>query len=406
MVTGIGSSISIGRSSQTMEEAVNLKSGLIGIMDLDEVLDEVGHFGKFQAINYLLIGIPILLSAIYALCYVFTAGDLEYRIGRKTALVASIALAGVMGLARSFAWNYESFLVFEFLDPALGSGIYTSGFILSLELVGPRARVLGGTLISVFYAFGEALLGGVAWWLQNWRHILRVLYVPALLCLSYYWLLPESVRWLLAKGKTEQAKAIINRVAKTNGVNLSEQILSKLEVTGVSEDKSEKSNKTVGEVFKQVLHSKILLTRVITCSFCWITITFVFYGLSLTSVSVGGNKFTSFILTAFIELPAYIVFYFTMDRFGRKLTLSASLMLSGICCISFAFIPTDMDWAQLVLFLAGKFAITISFTVVYVYTAEIFPTELRQSLLGVCATFGRIGSVIAPQTPLLSTPHG
>jgi len=56
-----------------------------------------------------------------------------------------------------------------------------------MELVGPRARVLGGTLTSFFYALGEAVLGGVALWLQNWRQLLRVLYTPALLCITYYW---------------------------------------------------------------------------------------------------------------------------------------------------------------------------------------------------------------------------
>jgi MFS family permease len=84
----------------------------------------------------------------------------------------------------------------------------------------------------------------------------------------------------------------------------------------------------------------------------------VFFGLSLTSVSVGDNKFTSFILVALIELPAYVVFYFTMDRFGRRSTLGASLILSGMSCISFAFIPTGEDHpyldnsVQIILFLS------------------------------------------------------
>jgi hypothetical protein len=55
----------------------------------------------------------------------------------------------------------------------------------------------------------------------------------------------------------------------------------------------------------------------------------------------------------------------------------------------------------MLLFLLGKFSITISFTAVYVYTTELFPTELRHSMLGVCAMTGRIGSMVAPQTPLL-----
>jgi OCT family organic cation transporter-like MFS transporter 4/5 len=84
----------------------------------------------------------------------------------------------------------------------------------------------------------------------------------------------------------------------------------------------------------------------------------VFFGLSLTSVSVGDNKFTSFILVALIELPAYVVFYFAMDRLGRRTTLCASLILSGISCISFPFTPTGEDHphldnnAQIILFLS------------------------------------------------------
>jgi hypothetical protein len=64
-------------------------------------------------------------------------------------------------------------------------------------------------------------------------------------------------------------------------------------------------------------------------------------------------------------------------------------------------ISTDYTTGKLILFLAGKFAITIAFTVVYVFTAELFPTELRHSMLGACSMVGRIGSIIAPQTPLL-----
>lgn len=62
---------------------------------------------------------------------------------------------------------------------------------------------------------------------------------------------------------------------------------------------------------------------------------------------------------------------------------------------------TEASWLKLTAFLVGKFGITISFTVVYVFTTELFPTPLRHSLLGACSMFGRIGSMVAPQTPLL-----
>lgn len=44
---------------------------------------------------------------------------------------------------------------------------------------------------------------------------------------------------------------------------------------------------------------------------------------------------------------------------------------------------------------------TIAYTVLYMYCTEMFPTCLRHSLLSVCSMFGRIGSITAPQVPLL-----
>ena len=49
----------------------------------------------------------------------------------------------------------------------------------------------------------------------------------------------------------------------------------------------------------------------------------------------------------------------------------------------------------MVLSTLGKLCVDASFISVYVYTAELFPTEVRTSAFGTCATFGRIGSVMA-----------
>lgn len=65
------------------------------------------------------------------------------------------------------------------------------------------------------------------------------------------------------------------------------------------------------------------------------------------------------------------------------------------------FLSSDMGSFKLILILFGKCAITIATTVTYVYTAELFPTPLRQTLVGICSMFGRFGSMIAPQMPLL-----
>lgn len=62
---------------------------------------------------------------------------------------------------------------------------------------------------------------------------------------------------------------------------------------------------------------------------------------------------------------------------------------------------SDMPTLQLCVYLLGKFGATVAFTVCYIITSEIFPTSLRHSLMGTCSMFGRIGSMVSPQTPLL-----
>lgn len=48
-------------------------------LDLDSILNELGQFGLFQWINFVLIGIPIAFTGLFTLSYVFAAADLEYR---------------------------------------------------------------------------------------------------------------------------------------------------------------------------------------------------------------------------------------------------------------------------------------------------------------------------------------
>lgn len=90
----------------------------------------------------------------------------------------------------------------------------------------------------------------------------------------------------------------------------------------------------------QVLHSSIILIRLLACSFCWLTNTFVYYGLSLNSVAFAGDKYTNFVLVAVVEIPAYFLTWLLTDHVGRKPTLSGSFLLSGAFCLAIQFVPT------------------------------------------------------------------
>lgn len=66
------------------------------------------------------------------------------------------------------------------------------------------------------------------------------------------------------------------------------------------------------------------------------------------------------------------------------------------------FTPLDLIYFAITLEMIGKFAVTTTFTVVYAYTAELYPTVLRNTALGACSTASRVGSIIAPYFIYLS----
>ncbi|XP_054013938.1 organic cation transporter protein-like isoform X2 [Hylaeus anthracinus] len=332
------------------------------------------------------------------------AGYVSDRYGRRTILTLTTFLSGISGLVHSFSVNYWMFLAFEFIDATVAAGIYSAGFILGMEMVGVKGRVLASTIICCMFAVGEMLLGLIAMWMRSWRLVLRMVYGPALLAILMPFLIPESVRWLLANGKHEQVEVIYRKMARINGLQVSEESIKKFkELNAIKTDKAEELAGEKKSPILQVLSSSVMMTRLMACSFCWLTNTFVYYGLSLNSVAFAGDKYANFILVAIVEIPAYFLTWFMTDYVGRKITLSSTFLLSGAFCLAIQFVPTgSWTFLPLILYMGGKWCITMSFSTVYIYTAELFPTNMRHSLLGICSMTGRMGSILSPQTPLLA----
>lgn len=298
------------------------------------------------------------------------------------------------------------FAIMEFTTALVSGGAYMTIFIMSIEMSGPSKRVFGGALISAFYSSSQVVTGIAAMYFHNFRTLLQVLIAPTFMLLIYVWVIPESMRWLLSKGKTEEAKKIIVKAAKINKVTLSDSTLESLLEPKTNNLNSKNDMAQVKECnannpFLVAMKSKLLICRLINCLICWFTNSFIYYGLIINSSALPGNKYINYILVNLVEIPAVIVAYHAMDRFGRKFTLITCMIISGIACVSSEVVPTDADSMKLILFILGKVGVTISFTVLYVFTSELFPTYLRHSFMNACSTFGSIGSMIAPQTVLL-----
>ena len=100
-----------------------------------------------------------------------------------------------------------------------------------------------------------------------------------------------------------------------------------------------------------------------------------------------------------MEFPSYIFCMLFLDRFGRKSILAFSQILAGTTCILAGVLPeepVEMFYIRTALSLIGKFGASAGFAIVYIYTAELFPTPVRNSAVGLCSTFARIGGMLSP----------
>ncbi|XP_064606001.1 organic cation transporter protein-like [Liolophura sinensis] len=320
----------------------------------------------------------------------FGIGTLSDWFGRKTLLYITIIGQLVVGTASAWVTNFTALALCRFMLGISGVGCFLAGFSLGMELVAPSKRVWTGIIIEVFYTFGEMLLAGVAYFVRDWRYLQMAISLPAILFLPYWWIIPESPRWLLTKGRRKQAYAVIQKAAVVNKVRLPPGLLDRQ----VQVKEAPKSK--IWLLFSR----KILLVRSVVLFFNWCVCSLVYYGLTLNSGYLYGDLHLNFFLSVLTEFISYCLCIPLLDRLGRRTLHCSAMLTSGLACCStiltVLYLPEDRQWVTTILAMVGKLGASAAFAVVFIYSSEIFPTILRSGGVGIGSMFARIGALAAP----------
>lgn len=322
-------------------------------------------------------------------------GDLSDRFGRKPVFLSALVLMVVVGVGQAAIPDYYAFTSLRFILGASLQGVFLVAYVMAMELVGKKRRVLVGVLAQAFYTLGYFMAAFLAYGIESWRWLQITMTVPALLFIPYYWVVPESSRWLITKGRTAEARVILETAAKANKKEVSEEmILQALEMSKASKDGGK------GNYFDLFRYPN-LRRKTLNLYFNWFVNSGVYYGLSLNTGNLGGNDYINFIISGAVELPAHAITIYLLDRVGRRLPLCSFLVLGGLALLSTMFIPKDLPWLLVVFAMFGKLCITASYAIIYVLTAEIFPTVVRNVGVGSSSMIARIGGALAPYINLL-----
>lgn len=207
------------------------------------------------------------------------------------------------------------------------------------EITGPKYRVIAGACTGTFFALGNILLTLAAWGVPAWRHLTLVLYAPQLLTIFYYWLVPESVRWYMSKGRYDQAEASLKYAARLNGKEISEKTLHLLRRTSQQLLNSPNNNEKKPWLVVEVFRHKPILLRCLVSPVWWITMTFVYYGLSINAVNMAGDQYLNYALASAVEIPGYWSALLVMRRVGRRPVLTSGYWICAACQAAYIFLP-------------------------------------------------------------------
>uniref|UniRef100_A0A8B9QP20 Major facilitator superfamily (MFS) profile domain-containing protein n=1 Tax=Anas platyrhynchos TaxID=8839 RepID=A0A8B9QP20_ANAPL len=305
-------------------------------------------------------------------------GPLSDRIGRRPVLLISIFLQGFFGLGIAFVPHFYVYMAFRCVVGASVSGITMTLLALATEWVGVSYRPHAVLITHCCFAAGQMILAGLSYGIRNWRLLEIAGSAPIFALFFFTWVLPESARWLVTKGKIEEAKKVLQKAASINKRTIPPDLLEQV------------PKPVWGDARPQRPASE------------WFVNSIVYYGLSLNVTNFGLDIYLTQLAFGAVEIPARVGCIFLLQWFGRRKSQAGTLLLSGL---SLLFPPSDEPMAITVLATIGKFAASASFSCSYVYSAELFPTIIRQSGVGLCSMAARVAGIIAPLIRLLEQYH-
>lgn len=213
----------------------------------------------------------------------------------------------------------------------------------------------------------------------------------------------ESTRYLLLKNKVRQCDRILRDIARVNKKKYPE---------GVSLDNPMQGTKLRLGDFRDLFGSRSYIHRILVIWMAWMANGLVGYGIPLSVPDLEGSMYLNYFFTQIPGLFGTPITIYLMEKLGRKKSEAFGFLVASVSAIG-AVLMTQYDPGNNKGYLAGRIimgllaisANGLSFGTVYVYTAELFPTAIRNIALGTGTASARIGAFCSPFVVSLDRIH-
>lgn len=362
--------------------------GLLFGFDTAIISGTIPYIQKFFRMDEYVLGWSV--SSILVGCAIgaILAGKVADKYGRRTSLIICAILFAVSGLGAGLSGHLPVFIAFRLIG---GLGVGAAAMVAPMYIAELAPARLRGRLVACYQlaiVFGILIAYMVNyvlndWGVNNWRWMFASQAIPSVVFLLLLFLVPETPRWLVMKGREDKGRALLEKIA--------EAPVAAAEIIQIRKSFQSESNRvTLKHLFKQP-YSVVTFTGIITAVFQQVTgINAIIYYAPEIFKQTGINAASSLLQTIVIGVVNIIATFIAIglvDKIGRKKLLlagSCSMGLSLIAialCFHFNYFENYIVLIFMLLYVAS-FGSTLG-AVVWVYLAEIFPNRIRSLALSV-----------------------
>uniref|UniRef100_A0A3P8TIJ7 Solute carrier family 22 member 6 n=1 Tax=Amphiprion percula TaxID=161767 RepID=A0A3P8TIJ7_AMPPE len=324
-------------------------------------------------------------------------GFLSDRFGRRPLLLVSYLSSLTFAVLSAFSPSYIMFVIMRFFTGLSLAGISIIAIVLNVEWFSIDHRTFAGVIISLDWTLGNFLMVAIAYCVTEWRMLIVAVSSPLILATIAWRWLPESARWLAANGKADAAHRYIMKCAEMN--NTTKCMASITPMTLLESVETETGDKKY--TFVDLFRTPNIRKLAICSGIVWYGVAFTYYGISLNISGFGLSPYLTQFIFASTEVPMKIGIYFFLEKIGRRLGQMTALLGTGLCLFINMFVSKDQSVIRTTVAVLGKAMSEASFTIIYLYTTELYPTVVRQNGLGYTSVLARLGVSMSPLIMLL-----
>ncbi|MCH1882203.1 MFS transporter [Agrococcus sp. ARC_14] len=320
-------------------------------------------------------------------------GLLADRIGRRSVFALTLLVYGIATGASALVGSIAALLVLRFVvGLGLGAELPVASTLIS-EFAPKRIRGRVVVWLEAFWAVGWIAAAVIGTFVvgtsdDGWRWGLAIGMAPAIFSIVVRWGMPESVRYLMSKGRVSEAERTVRSFEEAAGVPAPETASSDAAVPAPTGPRVS-------------IWSPALRRRTLALWTVWFCINFSYYGAFIwipsLLVAQGFDLVRSFEFTLIItvaQLPGYALSAFLIEKWGRRPTLTVFLVGSALAAAWYGTASTEA------MIIAAGCALSFcnlgAWGALYAIGPELYPTNVRGTGTGAAAGFGRIASILAP----------